>query len=337
MSDNRSNGGGGGPGGGRGPGGGGGPGPGEPGPRGGGGPGAAGPGGDPRGGRGGGGNNDGQKGDTSPCPAANGTTIGTSQSFTLQCGLNIGGDVLSEMPMSSFTACVDSCASTHPRCDGVSFDGKTCRQRANANAAQTSRPSNNFDSALAIFPTSIDSRCGTLGSSMQTSPAAGSKRFDLACGKVLDGGDLLQQHTATFFDCAELCARSSACIAVSYDWNMKNGFNNCYLKNTVADLVSVQDIDTAMINRGGGGGPPAQPANPAPPAPSSISRDGFAAGSRPDPVPAMPAPPPVQTPRYEVRNGKMTLSDGTNGLSQYSSDAGAVPSFLRESRIERRT
>ncbi|KAL8297434.1 hypothetical protein RB597_006510 [Gaeumannomyces tritici] len=251
-------------------------------------------------------NNDGQRGNTAPCPGGNGTTIGTSQSFSLQCGLNLGGDVLNEMPMISFIGCVDACASTHPRCDGVSFNGRTCRVRAGANIAQSSRPSDGFDSALAIFPTAINPRCGTLGPSMQTSPSAGSKRFNVSCANVLDGGDFLQQHTATFFDCTELCARSSACVAVSYDWKMTGGFNNCYLKNSVADIIGVQDIDTAILNRGGnsGGGTTEQPAsNPAPPASSSPAAGGGSGqGVVLVPIPSgqpafsTPSPPTAQNP-----------------------------------------
>lgn len=65
---------------------------------------------------------------------------------------------------------------------------------------------------------------------------------------------------------------------------------------------------------------------------SSIS--GLSAGSRPDSIPSMP-PPSGQTPRYQVKNGKMALRDSQNEQLQNDTGSGAVPDFLRESRVER--
>ncbi|KAI6338209.1 hypothetical protein MCOR30_003134 [Pyricularia oryzae] len=167
-----------------------------------------------------------ERGDTTPCPGANGTSIGSFQQFNLLCGRNLAGDIIDESQQPNFLACIDHCASFHPRCDSVSFDGKDCRLKTGTGTAG-SRSSKRFDSALGIFGTiPSDSGCNALGAST----TLGSTKFDISCGFVINGNDLFQEHRTNFNDCLTLCSQTQSCAAISFDVDMDQGFQNCYLK-----------------------------------------------------------------------------------------------------------
>ncbi|KAK1749841.1 hypothetical protein QBC47DRAFT_439942 [Echria macrotheca] len=181
----------------------------------------------------------------SPCPTRNGTTVGTAQSFTLVCGTDIGGAVVNTSDAFDLQTCADICASFHPRCDGITYDGRTCELKARV-IPGIGRFSRRSDSAVAIFP-GASSNCTTLGATT-TSSLGGS--FQVMCGKVINGSDLSQNFAPTFQDCLQQCSATSGCAAVSFDPSQDQGFKNCYLKTSVADpttIVADGRVDTAML------------------------------------------------------------------------------------------
>ncbi|ELQ37509.1 hypothetical protein M0657_000040 [Pyricularia oryzae] len=201
-----------------------------------------------------------ERGDTTPCPGANGTSIGSFQQFNLLCGRNLAGDIIDESQQPNFLACIDHCASFHPRCDSVPFDGKDCRLKTGTGTAG-SRSSRRFDSALGIFGTiPSDSGCNALGAST----TLGSTKFDISCGFVINGNDLFQEHRTNFNDCLTLCSQTQSCAAISFDVDMDQGFQNCYLKRaaTGGGLVRMAGMDSAVVNRN---------APPPPPPPSTTT------------------------------------------------------------------
>ena len=163
--------------------------------------------------------------------------------------------------MDSFDllTCVDLCSSFHPRCDGASFDGRTCSLRARLSPA-SSRGNRRLDSAVGVFP-GATSNCGSL-SGIQS---AGGNSFQIMCGTVIAGSDLVQNFAPTFQDCMGQCAATSGCAAVSFEASQDQGFKNCYLKSAVADgstVVPDGRVDTAMIQGAGNAAPAGSGSSP---------------------------------------------------------------------------
>lgn len=181
---------------------------------------------------------------SSPCPARNGTEIGTAQKFNLLCNTNLDGSILDSIEAFDLVACADLCSSFHPRCDGATFDGTTCQLKARLQPGRAP-PSRRLDSVVGIF-TSGTSNCGTLSGTQSTRGAS----FTPRCGTVIAGFDLSQAFAPTFQDCMGQCAAATGCAAVSYEATQDQGFKNCYLKTAVADATAVVPdarVDTAMV------------------------------------------------------------------------------------------
>jgi PAN domain-containing protein len=177
---------------------------------------------------------------SNPCPRDNGTTIGTSQEFVLHCDSSLSGDTLSSEDADSFLECVDLCADSHPKCEGVIFNRRTCDLMAGIRIDDDSR---RFDAAVAQFPRATSS-CDGLGTQSQ----GGGKTFDLFCGNLIDGNDLSQNFAPTFVDCMDQCSATDACSGVSFDASMNNGFKNCYMKGSGNSEPSLRaGMDTAIV------------------------------------------------------------------------------------------
>ncbi|CAK7212015.1 hypothetical protein SCUCBS95973_001319 [Sporothrix curviconia] len=265
---------------------------------------AAGGGGGGRGGRGGGsgggsGGGDGSTGATggaassNACPQTNGTTIGSLQQFTLLCDSAVGGDTINSMATSTFDDCTVACASFHPKCEAVSFDGTTCTLKANlpASGAAATAASTKLNGGVAQFP-AASSNCGTLGASVTQS----SMNFNLFCDNIIDGADLKQSNAVTLQDCMDLCVSTSGCDAVSFDATYAAGFKNCYLKTAAGStgaLTPIGDtgIDTAVVGNAVVVADPssasssvaAAPATPSPPAATSTTNAGVITVAPPQP------------------------------------------------------
>jgi len=177
---------------------------------------------------------------SNPCPDGNGTAIGTLQRFTLQCDSNLFGDTIGSQDADSFLQCVDLCSSFHPKCEGVVFNRRTCDFKA---GIRRDRDSRRFDAAIAEFPRA-SSNCGTLGGTA----AAGNRNYNLQCGNVINGNDMVQAFAPTLVDCLGQCSTTAGCTAVSYDASLDQGFKNCYLKNAATDMFAQAGIDTAVVN-----------------------------------------------------------------------------------------
>ncbi|KAK4244478.1 hypothetical protein C7999DRAFT_17272 [Corynascus novoguineensis] len=179
-----------------------------------------------------------------PCPSGNGTTIGTAQEFTVLCNTILDGDFLNRLDAFDFTACVDLCSSSHPKCEATSFDGSNCVLKARLQPSER-RLSRRIDTAIATFP-GASSNCPTLGGAQE---ALGT-RFTTMCGFIIDGNDISQNFAPTFQDCLGQCAATSGCAALSFDPSLDLGFKNCYLKTAVtnsSDIAADRRTDSAMV------------------------------------------------------------------------------------------
>ena len=211
---------------------------------------------------------------SNPCPEGNGTTIGTDQQFTLDCDTRLVGDTIGSQDADSFLQCVDLCSSFHPKCEGVVFNRRTCDFKA---GVRRDRDSRRFDAAMAVFP-SATSNCGQLGNSARS----GRKRYNMFCGQIINGRDMVQTHAPTLLDCMGQCSFTDGCDAVSFDASMDQGFKNCYLKTGDGDgPLSQNGIDTAVVNNAAVADSDPEP-EPESAAPVSVAS--------PDPVPTTSKP-----------------------------------------------
>lgn len=217
-----------------------------------------------------------------PCPGANGTTIGSLQQFQLFCGSDVVGTEISKQDSNDFTQCVDLCSSFHPRCDAVSFSGRSCRLRQNIIPDQT-HPARIFDAAVALRPPTV-SDCAQLGQSA----VIGASNFNVFCGQLVNGADITQLFAQSMRDCLTACSTTGGCQGVSYDSSTNQGFQNCYLKNAVdpGALIATAGTDTAQLALAAVAAP--APAPPPPPVPV------------PAPVPTVAPPPPPPPPPVTV-------------------------------------
>lgn len=239
--------------------------------------------------------------DNAPCPRANGTTIGTDQPFILLCGSNVVGDVLDRPDASDFTQCVDLCASHHPKCEAVSFNGKRCELRANLKPDKT-RPARFFDAAVAQFPPGgASSNCASTGGAQTVQPNGVS--FGTFCNFIINGKDLGQNFAATFQDCMGQCAGTTGCDAASFDASMAQGFKNCYMKTgaTEGDNIADAGIDTAIVQANAAAVPdpdPVVPVAPVAPVPTTVVQATTVIQPTtviPDPVTVSATPEPAVT------------------------------------------
>ncbi|KAL2140656.1 hypothetical protein VTI28DRAFT_3513 [Corynascus sepedonium] len=213
-----------------------------------------------------------------PCPSGNGTTIGTAQEFTVLCSTILDGNFLNRLDAFDFTACVDLCSSSHPKCEAASFDGSNCVLKARLQPSER-RLSRRIDTAIATFP-GASSNCPTLGGAQE---ALGT-RFTTMCGFIIDGNDISQNFAPTFQDCLGQCAATSGCAALSFDPSQDLGFKNCYLKTAVTNSSAVaadRRTDSAMVEMAAAPAPsddsssgPAIPGVSTIPVPSSATAGG---------------------------------------------------------------
>ncbi|KAK3687719.1 hypothetical protein B0T22DRAFT_378440 [Podospora appendiculata] len=224
---------------------------------------------------------------SAPCPGGNGTQLGTVQQFTVLCNTNIDGDVIHREDSFSFLTCVDLCSSFHPKCEGVSFDGKHCQLRANL-ASERPKPARRFDGAIGTFP-GATSNCPTLGGAAQVT---NSVNYSTLCGTIIAGFDLGQNFAPTYQDCMGQCAATTGCAALSFDASQSQGFKNCYLKSAVMNSSATAPqlgIDSAMLSNAAQVASPA--ASPASAAPSAAPTSATAApATTPNPAPASSNP-----------------------------------------------
>ncbi|OAA57091.1 PAN-1 domain protein [Niveomyces insectorum RCEF 264] len=231
------------------------------------------------GGDGGGDGGDGGNGSTTnptnnACPQANGTAIGSVQEFTLFCGSSAAGDIINSTTTDSFADCTVACASFHPKCEAVSFDGSNCQLKANLPADDATAASTTLNAGVALFPPA-SSNCGTLGASV----TQGSMNFNIFCGNIINGGDLVQMQTATMQDCMTQCVNTSGCGGISYDATYSLGFKNCYLKTTgpPAPIVDA-GVDSAVVGNA-----------------AAADSSSSSAAAAPSTTAAAPPPPPPPT------------------------------------------
>ena len=72
------------------------------------------------------------------------------------------------------------------------------------------------------------------------------------CGRVINGGDMVQRHKRTYEECAADCADTTGCVAFSFEAGLQQGFMNCYLKSEFeeGDMSFVEGVDTGVMSAG---------------------------------------------------------------------------------------
>ncbi|KAI1261040.1 hypothetical protein F5Y18DRAFT_213789 [Xylariaceae sp. FL1019] len=184
-----------------------------------------------------------------PCPAGNGTMVGTDQQFIVFCNTRFRGTVVFRQKSDSLTTCMNLCTSfQNPRCEGAQYGNNgDCVLVGNLEPEGT-RPFRFFDSAAALFPDpGPTSSCTQQGTG--TNFLSGSSRFNLQCGSSVSGNDIEQQFQMTFEGCMGACDANPECGGVSYAASQDAGFKNCYLKSpfTGSELFAMPGIDSAFI------------------------------------------------------------------------------------------
>lgn len=98
-------------------------------------------------------------------------------------------------------------------------------------------------SAVAHLPV-INSSCDD-GKVVATDNGTG---YTLSCSQNRPGNDLTQYHTTNLTDCITTCEQYSLgkCIGVVLDTNMKNGYQNCYLKSGIGTPMTQQGYILAL-------------------------------------------------------------------------------------------
>jgi hypothetical protein len=193
-----------------------------------------------------------------PCPGADGGQLGDALRFNVFCAHNIEGETIETLDADSFSDCVQKCTNHHPRCDAVTFSiRERCRLKVNIIPKET-RPSRIVDGAAALYPDLGPSGCSSGGM------AVAGANFRTFCGKVSPGNDFANMHQQSMDGCARACAGTNGCVGFTFDSLMSQGFNNCYLKNSVpsGNIIDGPGVDTAVVNNaadtgggnGGGGG-----------------------------------------------------------------------------------
>jgi hypothetical protein len=97
--------------------------------------------------------------DRLPCPSNSPSEIGSTQQFSVSCGLDLVGADLIRQPADSLTDCVNICASTHhndARCEAVTYEASAAHGSNNCYLkssvpALVQQPFE-VDSAVAIWP-----------------------------------------------------------------------------------------------------------------------------------------------------------------------------------------
>ncbi|KAK1826196.1 hypothetical protein QBC39DRAFT_269560 [Podospora conica] len=248
----------------------------------------------------------------SPCPNRNGGSLGTAQPFTIVCGSDIGGTTMDTFDAFDLRTCADICSSFHPRCDGATFDGRNCQLRSRLSPGNV-RQARSLDSVVASFP-SASSNCATLGATT----SLGGTAWTLACGKVIAGFDIGQEHALNLQDCMGICSSTSSCAAVTFDPSLDQGFKNCYLKSQVTDSgVIVQDarVDTALMQSAGNASPNEGGTGPSP---TPFPNQGVATV-------------PLPTPTGGSGNGAVFFMPPSNTVTSASTDSSPAPTDLTPS------
>lgn len=182
------------------------------------------------------------------CPNADGQTIGAGLPLTLSCGATLTGEILTTLPeATSLEQCATFCGTFHPRCDGINYsDADGCRLLGGVGGAGTLDSSLSDDAAVAEYPALPPSSCrdGVQG--------VAGEEFEGMCGRVIDDGDLVQRHRETYGGCAEECARTTDCVAFSFEASMERGFMNCYLKSAYSEAAMsfVEGVDSGVMGAG---------------------------------------------------------------------------------------
>ncbi|KAF2821104.1 hypothetical protein CC86DRAFT_386646 [Ophiobolus disseminans] len=198
-------------------------------------------------------------GDRSPCPSNSPPNIGSTQKFSVSCGLDRPYSDSDRVIASSLLDCVNLCArsdlvaTSGHRCEAVVYEASAAHGAKNCYLKSSAPPSLQqafvIDSAVAIWPTNNQLDCDDISEDVQA-----QKGFQKYCGQDYPYNDDVKYNANSLASCVDLCAaRGISCAGVSYEASMAHGYHNCYLKSAVGrnNLVTQAfRVDSAFLVRG---------------------------------------------------------------------------------------
>ncbi|KAF2101666.1 hypothetical protein NA57DRAFT_53617 [Rhizodiscina lignyota] len=187
------------------------------------------------------------------CPFKNGTVQEENGlNFTIHCNQDIVGADYCPWASpalnclfhaTSLQNCMDLCTKAQDLCEGVAYNPGmengygNCYAKYNiSNGYVPTGPAPGANgrpvihAAVAHMPT-IKEVC----KENQVITSENGTGYTLSCNQNQPGNDLSQFHAATIQDCVSACEEYSLgkCVGVILDTEMKNGFQNCYLKSGI--------------------------------------------------------------------------------------------------------
>lgn len=198
-----------------------------------------------------------QKLDTA-CPYTNTSTQTTPNGleFEVFCDRDASGNDITpwvavngsyDHHSDSLDDCMQYCSTMSPKCYGVTFNPsmnlgyRNCYPKGVGVGADTFVSNANSHTALAIFDSNPSTVCDPDG----RYPASNEIVFNTSCDVVTDGQNISTLHSPSFNNCMEACATYAPpqdqtggdCVAVLFQPDGADGYENCYLKATARSQV----------------------------------------------------------------------------------------------------
>jgi hypothetical protein len=220
------------------------------------------------------------------CPYTDMAQIKTNNNMpaTVYCGIDLvgsdycpNGNGTCHNHVTSLEQCLEICSQSHPLCWGASFDPTlitgwgNCYLKGQSIAEEqftVTGPDNTEVYHGAILHSAVvEGKNGTdiaVNCSDRAEVNTIGETFVTVCNSDQSGNDLWSYHEDTLEACVSKCANWSStggeCVAVTYDAQVLNGWENCYLKYATGVTVTATNRTLAVAksveqaNSGGSGG-----------------------------------------------------------------------------------
>ena len=197
---------------------------------------------------------------SSDCPGIN-TKNQTSRNgldFKIICDQDMPGvDICSFPPTTTDCAihtttlgqCLDHCSKMHPLCTGVAWEHSIQTGYLNCypkhgtarelNIARTAKMATH--AAIALFETPGEKAYDCIQGMDKNVTSKNNNPFQLLCGQMASGKDIMVQHFTTNQDCVNSCSTHDDCVGSVFDAQMTQGYENCYIKSIIETHMSPSD------------------------------------------------------------------------------------------------
>ena len=213
------------------------------------------------------------------CPYANLTTVTTYNGMEAEvyCGLdNLAPNYcptgnsswVCPSHATSFQQCLDICSESHPLCWGIAYDPTLITGYANCylknslptpdelpltGALNTAQYNGAILHAAVVTEkngSSIPINC----TNYAEINAQDGQTFVTSCNLTQLGHDLWQMHEGSLQSCIDECVtyNGEKCVAVVYDPQLNNGWENCYLKNSTTVNTQSVGMTLALVSTSSG-------------------------------------------------------------------------------------